>query len=127
MTPISTKDRLPEDRQHVLFYRYAWMLGMFYDEDKFFCERGGICHSQCMISHWMLLPGDPSRTGCALEQATLICSDCLEQADYIQVIEGLLETRNSVLEAIPECPVHGNQCVPHALEWIENAKKFVGD
>lgn len=79
MIPIQTKDRLPEDRQHVLFYRYAWMLGMFYDEDKFFCERGGICHSQRMISHWMLLPGDPNKTGCALEQTTLVCSQCLEE------------------------------------------------
>lgn len=37
------------------------------------------------------------------------------------VTEKLLEERQRVLDAIPECPVHG-KCVPHALEWIEKAK-----
>lgn len=38
---------------------------------------------------------------------------------YIQNSEKLLQERNRVLEAIPECSVHGRQCVPHALEWVE--------
>jgi len=25
--------------------------------------------------------------------------------------------------AIPECSAHGNQCVPHALEWIAEQAK----
>ena len=43
---------------------------------------------------------------------------------YIRVTEELLVERNRVLDAVPECPVHGPQCVPHALEWIkEKANK----
>ena len=34
--------------------------------------------------------------------------------------EHLLAERQRVLEAIPECPLHGNNCVPHAIEWIES-------
>ena len=45
---------------------------------------------------------------------------------YIRVTESILEGRNCVLEAIPECPLHGNQCIPHALEWI-NARITEGD
>ena len=37
---------------------------------------------------------------------------------YIRATESVLEGRNRVLGAIPECPLHGNQCIPHALEWI---------
>lgn len=32
------------------------------------------------------------------------------------------ESRDRLLDAIPPCPVHGNRCVPYALEWIERAK-----
>ena len=37
----------------------------------------------------------------------------------LDVTNILLDRRNQVLDAIPECPAHGSQCVPHALEWIE--------
>ncbi|QGW28457.1 hypothetical protein [Phnomibacter ginsenosidimutans] len=39
----------------------------------------------------------------------------------LEVTEKLLEERQKLLDAIPECPVHG-KCVPHALEWIEKHK-----
>ncbi len=39
--------------------------------------------------------------------------------EYIQVSEKVSEERLEVLEAIPPCPMHGAQCVPHALEWIK--------
>ena len=39
----------------------------------------------------------------------------------LKVTEQLLEARQEVLKAIPECPAHG-ECVPHALEWIEQSK-----
>ena len=50
----------------------------------------------------------------------------LEHADHriaeleaeIIVADQLLATRNRVLDAIPECPIHGSQYAPHALEWI---------
>ena len=37
------------------------------------------------------------------------------------VTESLLNERQRLLDAIPECELHG-KCVPHALEWIEKAK-----
>ena len=37
------------------------------------------------------------------------------------VTESLLNERQKLLDAIPECGLHG-KCVPHALEWIEKAK-----
>lgn len=33
----------------------------------------------------------------------------------------LLEEREKLLSAIPECPAHG-KCIPHAVEWIEQVK-----
>lgn len=39
---------------------------------------------------------------------------------YIQNSEELLQERERVLDAIPKCPEHGRQCVPHALDWIAN-------
>jgi len=47
----------------------------------------------------------------------------------LKVSEELLEDREDLLEAIPQCPVHG-KCMPHAIEWIEEAKnlaKIVGE
>lgn len=40
----------------------------------------------------------------------------------VEVDERLLDERNRVLDAIPECAAHGGQCVPHALDWIACAK-----
>lgn len=37
----------------------------------------------------------------------------------LEVTEQLLNERQRVLDAIPECPGHGRNCVPHALAWIE--------
>lgn len=37
---------------------------------------------------------------------------------YTATLEALLEERDRVVEAIPPCPVHGRQCVPHALDWV---------
>lgn len=45
-------------------------------------------------------------------------------AKELAVTEVLLEERQRVLDAIPECPVHGS-CVPHALEWIKEAKQVM--
>ena len=41
--------------------------------------------------------------------------------DDLRVTEALLEERQKLLDAIPECPLHG-KCVPNALLWIEKAK-----
>lgn len=42
--------------------------------------------------------------------------------EELDVTDKLLEQRERLLRAIPECPEHGAGCVPHALEWIERAK-----
>jgi hypothetical protein len=39
----------------------------------------------------------------------------------LEVSDRLLKDRTLLLEAIPQCPVHG-ECVPYALEWIEQVK-----
>jgi hypothetical protein len=41
--------------------------------------------------------------------------------EELKVTDHLLDERELVLRAIPECPAHG-ACVPHALEWIEKTK-----
>lgn len=35
----------------------------------------------------------------------------------------IIETRNRLLKSIPACPVHGEDCVPHAQEWVEAARQ----
>jgi hypothetical protein len=42
------------------------------------------------------------------------------------VDEHLLEERARLIAVIPECDVHG-ACVPHAIEWVENAIKAEAD
>ena len=42
--------------------------------------------------------------------------------EEMEVMEKLLAERNRVMHAIPACKAHGDQCVPHALEWIAKRK-----
>ena len=44
----------------------------------------------------------------------------------LAVDEHLLEERARLIAAIPECEAHG-ACVPHAIEWVENAIKAEAD
>ena len=47
--------------------------------------------------------------------------------DYIRAVEHLLEDRSALLKLIPACPVHGDECSPHAREWIgEQRAKELG-
>ena len=41
----------------------------------------------------------------------------------LKVTDELLDSRQIVINAIPECKSHGS-CLPHAIEWIEEAKGF---
>lgn len=45
-----------------------------------------------------------------------------ELESELAVSDKLLQHREQLLNAIPDCPVHGSGCVPHALEWIEAMK-----
>jgi hypothetical protein len=45
-----------------------------------------------------------------------------ELKEELRITDDLLTARMRVMDAIPECPAHGGNCVPHALEWIEKEK-----
>jgi hypothetical protein len=46
---------------------------------------------------------------------------------YVTLVERELREKARVLLAIPECPVHGPGCVPHAVEWVEAQKRREGE
>ena len=48
-------------------------------------------------------------------------SNCADLKHKLEVTDKLLAERQRVLDAIPECKVHGS-CIPHAIEWIEEMK-----
>ena len=50
-----------------------------------------------------------------------ICKGCSLPRE-LEITEDLLKERNRVLDAIPSCPSHGSQCIPHALDWIKERK-----
>lgn len=55
------------------------------------------------------------------EGVVLMDGQPLSPDDLVKLLninERLLAERQRVVDAIPECPVHGSNCVPHALEWI---------
>lgn len=46
-----------------------------------------------------------------------------ELVKLLNVNENLLAEKQRVLDSIPECPEHGKNCVPHAIEWIDKMKE----
>jgi hypothetical protein len=44
----------------------------------------------------------------------------------LAVTDCIMTDYKRVLDAVPECPVHG-ECVPHAVEWIEKAKELINN
>ncbi len=48
-------------------------------------------------------------------------NNCEDLKHELEVTDKLLDERQKVLDAIPECRIHG-KCVPHAIEWIEEMK-----
>lgn len=42
-----------------------------------------------------------------------------EKYKYVTTLEKLISERERVLNTIPECPIHGAGCVPHAVEWVK--------
>jgi len=48
-------------------------------------------------------------------------SNCAYLKHELEVTDQLLNERQRVLDAIPECEIHG-KCVPHAIEFIEEMK-----
>ncbi|MFG0917242.1 hypothetical protein [Pseudomonas sp. CJQ_11] len=44
-----------------------------------------------------------------------------ELKQNVRYSDQIIETRNRLLKSIPPCPVHGDECVPHAMEWVASA------
>lgn len=42
--------------------------------------------------------------------------------DELNTTDKLLDERRKILDAIPACVAHGDQCIPHALEWLDQVK-----
>ena len=42
----------------------------------------------------------------------------------LRVADEIAKARMDVLELIPECELHGNQCVPNAKTWVRQALWF---
>ncbi len=56
----------------------------------------------------------------ALRELLEACSVYIQSLKAeIEVDEKLLQERERVLHAIPPCKVHGADCVPHALDWLQ--------
>lgn len=44
----------------------------------------------------------------------------------LQVVNRLLLDKQHVLDLIPPCEIHGTTCLPHAADWIIDAKRKLG-
>lgn len=42
----------------------------------------------------------------------------LARSEELKITDQILYDRSKLLIAIPECEVHGSECIPHAIEWI---------
>lgn len=42
----------------------------------------------------------------------------------ISVDNNLLDDHKHLLTSIPSCPIHGETCIPHAIEWVRQVKTF---
>ena len=56
------------------------------------------------------------------EDMANVIKQCEARDEKIEVLDKLLAERNRLLEAIPECQAHGDKCVPHAIEWVNQSK-----
>ncbi|MGI2056194.1 hypothetical protein ACRN9T_03225 [Shewanella baltica] len=52
------------------------------------------------------------------------CAEYLKEE--LDITNSLLRERQKILDAIPECEVHG-KCVPHAIEWIESMIQVISE
>lgn len=45
-----------------------------------------------------------------------------EQYEYMRLCEDGYNELYDLVRLIPPCPVHGDQCIPHAREWIRKQR-----
>ena len=60
--------------------------------------------------------------GRTIDDAIIAITDLRNE---LRVTNELLNSRMKVMAAIPECELHGSNCVRHAIEWINDAKKVM--
>ena len=69
------------------------------------------------------LPGAPSLWPFNGGQGPAMVAFAIHQLrEELRVTDQLLAERDRLLKAIPECPSHGDGCVPSAIEWVERQK-----
>jgi len=39
----------------------------------------------------------------------------------LELSDQIIERYKQLIHSIPECPVHGNECIPHAIEWVNES------
>ncbi|KKN36011.1 hypothetical protein LCGC14_0777880 [marine sediment metagenome] len=42
--------------------------------------------------------------------------------NWLMTSNNLLEEQYRVMDEIPACSVHGNRCIPHAVEWLSRIR-----
>src|SRR3954467_3490400 len=45
-----------------------------------------------------------------------------ELVEEVRISDRLLDDRNRLLKLIPPCPEHGDECIPHAIDWVMDMK-----
>ena len=112
-----------------LFQGHAWLAKVWEDSVFLRCERcDQVSRAEFDGEQPYVRPyfaGDQVARDAACSRdhkalASLPRTELEKVEEYILVLEKVLSERDRVIDAIPECPVHGRQCVPHALEWIQS-------
>jgi len=50
-----------------------------------------------------------------------------DQWAYCRATDYLCDAYEAVVKAIPECPVHGDLCTAHAIDWVNRALVLLRD
>lgn len=91
------------------------------------CLHPGMCspHGGCQPdkSEWQSGYEEGRRMGAktALDERDQLKAENEELKQNVYYSDQIIETRNRLLKLIPPCPVHGEECVPHAMEWVSAA------
>ena len=95
----------------------------FDDEWKKYYERGYLYGSDALELvrfGWEMRDAEVQQL---IRDAELLSIEKGQLKEELAVTDSLLEERNRLMGAIPECPAHGAQCVPHAIEWVEEQRR----
>jgi hypothetical protein len=72
-------------------------------------------------------PGIPALCEACLSNRDLI-ANLLEEnkqlKEEIEVDNAIIAERDRLMDEIPGCFIHGNRCVPHAINWVKDMVKL---